>query len=162
MARIWISLGSNIEREHNIRSALSSLAAQFDHLIHSSLYESDAVGFDGPGFYNMVVGCDSAEDVLTTAKILKRIEVEHGRTWHCQKFSPRTLDLDLILYDDLILDQEHLKLPRKDILEYAFVLEPLAEIAPYLRHPITHQSYSKLWAEFDKSNLIQQVLPMSD
>ena len=158
MIRGWISLGSNIEREQNIRSALSALTTQLGDLICSGVYESDAIGFEGSNFYNMVVGFDSTEDVFTIAGILKKIETEQGRTRNAQKFSSRTLDLDLILYGDLLLNEARLKLPREDILKYAFVLQPLAEVAPTLRHPVNHKNYAELWAAFDKSTLMQQLI----
>ena len=90
------------------------------------------------------------------AKQLRQIELDNGRTRNSQKFSPRTLDLDLILYDDLVINDGRLQIPRDEIERYAFVLEPLAEIAPALKHPITHITYAELWEKFDKTNLKQK------
>jgi len=94
--------------------------------------------------------------VKEVAKLLRQIELDNGRTRDSQKFSARTLDLDLILYDDLILNEGRLQIPRDEIERYAFVLEPLAEIAPTLKHPISHLSYAELWEKFDKTNLKQK------
>ncbi|PKM35328.1 MAG: 2-amino-4-hydroxy-6-hydroxymethyldihydropteridine diphosphokinase [Gammaproteobacteria bacterium HGW-Gammaproteobacteria-10] len=160
MARCYISIGSNIDRETNIPSSLRALKNHFGELIISSTYESEAVGFSGDNFYNLVVGFDTELDVKNVAKILKQIELEHGRIRESKKFSARTLDLDLLLYDDLIIEDGRLQIPRKEIEQYAFVLEPLSEIAPDSKHPISRLSYKELWQNLDKSNLKQaRILP---
>jgi len=93
------------------------------------------------------------------AKILREIEFANGREINAKKFSPRTLDLDLLLYDDLIL-AEPAQIPRDEITKNAFVLWPLAEIAPQLKHPILQQSYDQLWQNYDQTSqqLIQKPL----
>lgn len=151
MARIYISLGSNIDREANTRAGVAALQSVFGELQLSSVYESEAVGFKGDAFYNMVIACDSPDDVHTTNARLAAIEDEHGRDRSGPRFSSRTLDLDLLLYDDLVLEEKGLSLPRDEILKNAFVLWPLAEIAPALVHPQAGKSYAELWASFDKS-----------
>lgn len=156
MPRCYISIGSNIDKEINIDSSLRALEKHFGELVISSLYESEAVGFSGDNFYNLVVGFDSDLGVKSVAKILRQIELDHGRTRDCKKFSARTLDLDLILYGDLILNDGRLQIPRDEIEHYAFVLEPLVEIAPDLQHPINHRSYAEIWEHFDKSQLAQK------
>ena len=156
MNRGYISIGSNIDREHNTSSALRALEKQFGELIISSTFETEPIGFSGNLFYNLVVGFDSDLEVRAVAQLLRKIEQDHGRTRNSHKFSARTLDLDLLLYGDLILSDGRLQIPRKEITQYAFVLEPLAEIAPDLEHPVTHQKYADLWKEFDKSNLNQK------
>ncbi len=154
----YISIGSNIEREKNVRSSLIALEKQFGKLVVSSLYESEAVGFEGNVFYNLIVGFESNLDVKIVAKQLRDIELLHGRTRNSQKFSARTLDLDLILYGDLIIHDGRLQIPRDEIERYAFVLEPLAEIAANLQHPISKKTYADLWGEYDKTNLKQHVI----
>jgi 2-amino-4-hydroxy-6-hydroxymethyldihydropteridine diphosphokinase len=151
MARIYISLGSNIDRAANTRAGVQALQQAFGELELSSVYESEAVGFEGDAFYNMVIACDSAEDVRVTNKMLADIEDAHGRERTGPRFSSRTLDLDLLLYDDLVVNAKGLSLPRDEILNNAFVLWPLAEIAPTLVHPVVHRSYAELWSDFDKS-----------
>lgn len=150
MPTIYISLGSNINKQQNTRAGINALKQAFGELILSSVYESEAVGFDGDAFYNMVIACQVNTRVHQTNQILRDIEDEHGRDRSVPKFSSRTLDLDLLLYDDLIIDENGLKLPRGEILKNAFVLWPLAEIAPALKHPETGISYAELWSSFDK------------
>ncbi len=151
MAWVYISLGSNIDREANTRAGVAALREAFGDCLLSSVYESEAVGFEGDVFYNMVVAFQTDRDVHEVADILHRIENEHGRNRNSPKFSSRTLDLDLLLYDDLIVDEKGLQIPRDEILKYAFVLWPLAEVAPDLKHPQLDKTYGMLWFEFDKS-----------
>jgi 2-amino-4-hydroxy-6-hydroxymethyldihydropteridine diphosphokinase len=151
VARIYISLGSNIDRDQNTRAGIRALRQRFGELELSSVYESEAVGFEGDAFYNMVIACEVDEDVHSVNRALAQIEDAHGRDRSGPRFSSRTLDLDLLLYDDLVLDENGLRLPRDEILKNAFVLWPLAEIAPQLVHPVTGKTYAELWANFDKS-----------
>jgi len=151
MAKIYISLGSNIDRERNTRAGIRALRQRFGELELSSVYESEAVGFEGDAFYNMVIACEISEDVHSANRTLAEIEDAHGRDRSGPRFSSRTLDLDLLLYDDLVLDENGLKLPRDEILKNAFVLWPLAEIAPARIHPLAGKTYAELWDDFDKS-----------
>ena len=151
----FISIGSNIDREQNIAAGLRSLSEIFGELDISSVYESEPVGFTGDAFYNLVVGFTSDADVKTVAAQLRELEFVHGRTSDSKKFSSRTLDLDLLLFGDSIVNDGKLNIPRDDIVRYAFVLEPLAEIAPHLKHPVLQQSYAQLWADMPKDGLKQ-------
>lgn len=156
--RGYISIGSNIDKEIHIPASLLALEQCFGQLTLSSIYESESVGFTGEPFHNLVIGFDSDLDVKAVAKQLRQIELDNGRTRDSQKFSARTLDLDLILYGDLIISDGRLQIPRDEIERYAFVLEPLAEIAPNLKHPVSGISYDELWQKFDKSNLKQHKI----
>ena len=154
----YISIGSNINPQVNIPSSLIALKKIFGRLTKSSLYESEAVGFKGNVFHNLMVSFESELHITLIAEQLRKIELAHGRTRNSQKFSPRTLDLDLILYGDLIFQKGKLKIPREDIEHYAFVLEPLAEIAATLQHPVLKKSYADMWQAFDKKQLAQHII----
>ncbi len=154
----FISIGSNIDKEIHIPSSLNALKKQFGPIILSSLYETAAVGFTGDNFHNLIVQFDSELKAKAVAKILRQIELDHGRTRDSRKYAARTLDLDLILYGNLIISDGRLQIPRDEIERYAFVLEPLAEIAPDLLHPVSHISYAQLWDNYDKSTLKQKKI----
>lgn len=158
MARVYVSVGSNVDRDRNIAMALRLLEASFGPLLRSSVYESEAVGFDSAPFYNLVVGFDTDESPREIQDMLHRIEASSGRI-RTTGLSARTLDLDLLLYDDLVTETDGMSLPRKDITRYAFVLAPLAEIAGTLRHPISGERYADLWFTFDAAG---QVLSRVD
>ncbi|MBI5041075.1 MAG: 2-amino-4-hydroxy-6-hydroxymethyldihydropteridine diphosphokinase [Gammaproteobacteria bacterium] len=152
MARVYVSIGSNIERERHVRAALDALTAHYGVLQCSTVYETAAVGFDGDNFYNLVVGFDTTERPAEVATQLRAIEDCNGRVREGARFSARTLDLDLLLYDDLILDEGRLQLPRDEIAKHAFVLKPLADIAGACRHPLIGKTIAQMWNEFPKNN----------
>ena len=150
MAKIYISIGSNIEPARYLREAIAELSQLLGALELSSVYESEAVGFTGDNFLNMVVGASSELDIGELVQQFKAIERRHGRAANAQKFAPRTLDLDLLLYDDVVCELP-VVLPRAEIVINAFVLWPLAELAPALVHPTTASSYQTLWQKYDKA-----------
>ncbi len=159
MAQVYLSIGTNIERERNLASGLTALTEQFGRLTLSSLFESEAVGFAGSPFYNMVVGFDTQLNIADLSEQLRAIEYQHGREINAKKFSPRSLDLDILLYDDLIAEQP-VQLPRDEITFNAFVLWPLSEIASEKLHPTLKQSYRQLWLAFDQSKQQLKKVPL--
>ena len=159
MAEIYISLGTNIDRQKNLENGLKALNALLGELTLSSLFESEAVGFDGTPFYNMVIGANTALTIEALVSALKAIERANGRTASDKKFSPRTLDLDLLLFDDVITETPA-QIPRAEITENAFVLWPLAEIASELRHPLVQKSYGQLWQDYDKNKQKLTKIPL--
>ena len=161
MSKGYISIGSNIDKEIYIPASILALDQLFGELVVSSVYSSESVGFTGDSFYNLVVGFNSELTVKDVARQLRNIELANGRTRDSQKFSARTLDLDLLLYDSLVINDGRLQIPRDEIESYAFVLEPLAEIAPALKHPINGLSYAELWERFDKTDLKQHKISHS-
>jgi len=146
MAQVFIGLGSSINKAENIHSGIVALRAEFGVLALSPVYESEAIGFSGVNFYNLVVELQTDIGIYELNKKLKNIEVKHGRPEHALKFAPRTLDLDLLLYGKQI--DPKIDLPRAEILKNAFVLKPLAALAPTLTHPILGETYQTLWRNY--------------
>jgi 2-amino-4-hydroxy-6-hydroxymethyldihydropteridine diphosphokinase len=143
--RAWLSLGSNLEPERHLRAALAELRERFGDLVVSPVYRFPAVGFDGPDFLNLAVGLDSDLDPFALNDWLHALEDRHGRRRDVPRFSSRTLDVDIVLFDDLVLSGPgNLQIPRKELAE-AFVLKPLADIAPDVRHPLGGERLADLW-----------------
>ena len=149
MSWVWVSVGSNIDRERHIRGAIQALRDRFGELRLSSVYETPAEGFDGDPFYNLVAGFHPDRSPAELHELLRDIEAAHGRDRVGPKFSARTLDIDLLTYDDRVTEEGGKALPRDEIVKYAFVLGPLAEVAAGERHPQLGISYGELWADFD-------------
>ena len=149
MAVVYLGLGSNIDAEKNLRLAVAELLRQFGELQLSPVYRSSALGFDGPEFLNLVVSLSTDVGPL---EIIERAEGIHrmaGRSRGPDKYSSRPLDIDLLLYGDMVEPEPPLRLPRGDILEHSFVLGPLADVAPDLVHPVTGRTIAEHWHNFD-------------
>lgn len=157
-ALVFLSIGSNIDRQRNIQSVLDQLVGRFGELVISSVYESEAVGFEGDPFYNLVVGIRTDLSVGELFESLRDLEYSHGRCRSGAKFSSRTLDVDILTYNREVGDIDGVALPRAEILYNAFVLQPLAEIVPELSHPVENKTYQQLWTEYDKSK--QKLWPV--
>ncbi len=151
MVRAFVSVGSNIEPERHIPQALSLLESHYPGLAQSSIYETPAVGFDGAPFHNLVVSFSTAVPPPKVVAELHRIEDACQRDRQAPRFGPRTMDLDLILYGELISHEAGLELPRDEILRESFVLCPLAELAGELCHPLSELSFATLWREHPQS-----------
>ena len=151
MARVYVSIGSNIDKEDNIVSSVHALQEHFGELEISNVYETKAVGFNGGEFHNLVVGFDTDESPLEISQVLKQIEANHGRTRGKEKFESRTLDLDQLLYGDLVMQMDGVNLPHPDIMRYNFVLKPLSELVGDVEHPEEEKSINSLWDEFEEN-----------
>ena len=148
MTRVYLSVGSNIEPERNIKSSVFELRKRFGPLTLSSVYQSKAVGFEGDDFYNLVVGFDTSSSLAGIQRILRQIEAAHGRHRNSSKYSSRPIDIDLLLFGDTVAHAEGIDVPRHEIAQYAFVLLPLSEIAADVVHPETAQTFAQMWQEF--------------
>ena len=148
----YLGLGSNLDAGQNLQLASREFRRRFSLQKISTVYRSEALGFDGAEFLN-AVACIETE--LTPQELHEEIELIHdlaGRQRRQGAISSRTLDIDLLLYDQLVLNEPPLLLPRKDVLQYSFVLRPLAEIAPDLRHPVTGKLIGDHWRDFDAAS----------
>jgi 2-amino-4-hydroxy-6-hydroxymethyldihydropteridine diphosphokinase len=160
MGRAYLSLGSNIDAGKWLAAGVAELRARFGPLDVSPVYRSRAVGFDGPDFLNLAVGLDSDLGPEALNDWLHALEDRHGRVRGGDRYASRTLDVDIVLYDDLVLSGPgHLELPRGE-LRHAFVLKPMADIAPNLRHPVTGETMAALWAAFPAGKEPLQIEPM--
>ena len=146
MSIVHLNVGSNQNRRINIRLAIKDLEQYFSNIVLSSLFESPSEGFKGNDFYNVGVNITTVKTSNEVVDILHDIENSLGRDRSLPKFSSRMIDLDLVLYGGII--DETLNVPRKDILKYAFVLAPLAELNPEAIHPLEGTSYQNLWKTF--------------
>jgi 2-amino-4-hydroxy-6-hydroxymethyldihydropteridine diphosphokinase len=148
MTRAWLSLGSNIEPEKHLRAALDELRARFGSIAVSPVYRFPAVGFDGPEFLNLAVGIDSDLDAPALNEWLHALEDRQGRRRDVARYSSRTLDIDIVLFGDAVIQGTgNLQVPRAE-LQHAFVLKPLVDIAPMVRHPLTGKTLQQMWQEY--------------
>lgn len=158
MERIFVSIGSNVDRERRIEQALAMLRARFGELQLSSVYESEAVGFDGAPFLNLVAAFDSDAEPEDIVDALREIEDRCGRERSAARFGPRTMDIDLLLVGNRVIDDGELVIPRDEVESQAFVLCPLAEIAPEREHPVSGETIGSLWARLeDETGALRRV-----
>ena len=151
MPLLTLSLGSNIDADANIRRAVAELRARFPGLWCSAVYESESVGFEGDNFLNLVAVAETEKPLPDLLKEIKAIEDALGRDRSQPKFSSRCIDIDVLTYGELSGEHAGILLPRGEILEHAFVLQPLAEILPDMKHPSTGQTMSVHCDAFDKT-----------
>lgn len=152
MPEAFVGIGSNVQPRRHILAALSELRGAFGAIKVSPTYRNPAVGFDGDDFFNLVIRLDTELALEELLERLQEIEIRCGRTRSEQRWGPRTLDLDLLTYGDLVSSNP--VLPRGDVLERAFVLRPLAELAPDARHPVNGRTYTELWASFEQTDCL--------
>jgi len=157
MTLVFLGLGTNVDRERSMRAGLEALKRIDSDLIISNMYESEAVGFDGAAFYNCVVQLCTDLPLTELISQLKAIESCHGRDRSSQVSDGKGLDIDVLTYGDLVGTLEGVELPRADILKYAHVLRPLADIAPGLCLPGTQTRYQHLWQDFDSRDQPMQL-----
>ncbi|MCB1699017.1 MAG: 2-amino-4-hydroxy-6-hydroxymethyldihydropteridine diphosphokinase, partial [Halioglobus sp.] len=120
MSPVFLGIGSNIERERYIVAGLDALANLFGELALSSVYDSQAIGFSGQPFLNLVVGIATELSPGELSRRLRHIEMEHGRPANATRYSPRHLDIDILTHGQLTGKVEGVELPRAEILENAF------------------------------------------
>ena len=148
MSTVYLGIGSNIDARSNILSGIEALRETFDRVEFSPIYRAPAVGFRGKDFLNLVARIQTDLAPLELRDYLHALEDRHGRDRSQPKFSDRTLDIDILLYDGLHLVVPTLEIPRDEILTSAHVLRPLADLAPDFVHPVRRRTMAELWSEF--------------
>ncbi|HEX3844333.1 MAG TPA: 2-amino-4-hydroxy-6-hydroxymethyldihydropteridine diphosphokinase [Steroidobacteraceae bacterium] len=151
MPQVYIAAGSNIEPERHLAMAAAALARHFPGVRFSPWYRNRAVGFEGADFINFVAGFPTELPVSEVLQTLHAIEALCGRPREAPRWAPRSMDLDVLLYGELICQEPHLKLPRPDLLKRPYMLGPLAALAPDLIHPTERQTIGELWNRFDRA-----------
>jgi 2-amino-4-hydroxy-6-hydroxymethyldihydropteridine diphosphokinase len=148
---VYVAVGSNVDPERNLALATRELRREFPDVRFSPWYRNRAVGFEGADFINLVAGFTTALPVGEVVARLQAIESLCGRPREAPRWAPRSMDLDILLYGDTVCDEPRLKLPRPDLLKRAFMLGPLASLAPDLVHPVEKVPIAELWQRFDRS-----------
>ncbi|MEM1402825.1 MAG: 2-amino-4-hydroxy-6-hydroxymethyldihydropteridine diphosphokinase [Pseudomonadota bacterium] len=159
MTEVLLGLGSNIDARENLPAGLGELGALFGTVECSPVYEGAAIGFAGDPFTNLVVSAQTELRVGELQRTLRNIEFAHGRPQNAERCSPRTLDIDILLFGDASGLVDGIELPRREILQHAFVLRPLSDLRPAMRHPVDGRSFAELWNAFDQE--AQPLRPVS-
>lgn len=149
MTKILLGIGSNINREENIRSGLEVLPKFISGLRISPVYESPAYGFSGDNFFNLAVSGHTDSSLSELIHLLREVEFSHGREKNASKFSSRQLDIDILMYGMEVGEFFGVTLPRDEILTRAYVLKPVADLEPDYCHPLSNKCFRDLWMEFD-------------
>jgi len=150
MPSVFVAAGSNIDPERHLQAALDALGKIYGPLVVSPAYRNKAVGFDGEDFINLVVGFTTTEPIAEVRRQLQRIEALCGRPPDAPKWAPRSMDLDILLYGQLVSDEPGLLLPRPDLVRRPYMLKPMFDIAPDVEHPTLHKTIRELWQAFDR------------
>ena len=151
MSTAYLGLGSNVDARNHISSGIDVLRLAFDEVVLSPVYQTAAFGFEGNDFINLAAAVKTEMGPLELKNFLNEIENRHGRNRDAPKYSDRTLDIDILLFDERVTRTDKLDLPRAEILRFAHVLKPLADIAPQLKHPVEALTFAELWARGDWS-----------
>ncbi len=183
MVDVYVGIGSNIEPHRHIKMAMTLLSARFPSIEYSRVFESEAVGFNGANFLNLVgrfsssdvelgpvasldleKNCgddfDQTKLVASLAQQLKRIEDDIGRVRGGEKFAARNIDIDILLFGEL-RSERPVQLPRGEILENAYVLWPLSEMSPNLTLPKSKITYTECWRQFDRESQVIKPIDFS-
>ena len=159
MSTAWLGLGSNIDADANIRASIGELVEKFDQVSLSPVYTSTSVGFSGNNFINLVARIETDLHPLELREYLRDLEDRYGRKRDVPKFSDRLLDIDILIYDDLVLRSPVLEIPRAEILKFSHVLKPLADLDPDLLHPTVQRPMAEIWESSGLDDSYLQLIP---
>lgn len=155
---VYVAAGSNVEPERHLARACAEIRHTWPDARFSRAYRNAAVGFEGPDFINLVVGFTAAQPLAQVIERLRAIETQCGRPRYAPKWASRTMDLDVLLYGDLVEKTADYTLPRPDLLKRPYMLGPMAEIAPEVVHPTAGKTIGELWAGFDRDGHTMQAV----
>jgi 2-amino-4-hydroxy-6-hydroxymethyldihydropteridine diphosphokinase len=154
----YLGLGSNQDAEHKLRAAVTALRERFGAVRLSPVYRSRAVGFAGDDFINFAASIETGMGAMELRSWLRELEAQHGRRRDAPKFSDRSLDVDILLFGDTTSDDPELPLPRPEILLFAHVLRPLAELAPQQTYPGRSETLAQLWVNSELREVPLQAI----
>ena len=157
--KVFVGIGSNINQILHIKKCIKAFEGKFTNIELSPTYESSSMGFDGPNFYNLVACFTTDLEIDLLKKFLKKVEIDNGRSFGEVKFSSRTLDIDILYYDDLI--DEEMNIPRSEIIKFDFVLRPLYDLSPAHIHPVTKKTHHKMLNETPYQKMIINEIDMN-
>lgn len=152
MTGVYVAAGSNVDPLANLPRALRELKKHYPALRVSPAYRNEAVGFAGEDFINLALSFETHDTLQQVIAHLHEAEAACGRPRDAPKWAPRRMDLDLLIYGNVICNQPGLKLPRPDLLKRPYMLRPMAELAPTLLHPISGKTMRELWDGFDSED----------
>lgn len=162
MPEVFVAAGSNVRPRENLRRALGLLHETWPALRASQAWRNPAVGFEGEDFINLVIGFHTDLPLPAVLERLHAAEAACGRPRAAPKWAPRSMDLDVLLYGDEVGEFPGAVLPRPDLVRRPYMLGPLAELAPGLRHPTLRRSVGELWAEFPRDGLVMVPVSLGD
>jgi 2-amino-4-hydroxy-6-hydroxymethyldihydropteridine diphosphokinase len=161
MIEVFVAAGSNIEPLRHLLAAVAALERSYRSLRISPAYRNKAVGFEGDDFVNLVVGFNTSDSLETVRATLQQIETDCGRPRDAPKWAPRSMDLDILLFGDEVRNEPGLIVPRPDLVKRPYMLKPMVDIAPDLRHPTLHRTMRELWEVFDGKDHAMTVVELS-
>ncbi len=156
MITAYIGVGSNLERHSHIEAGIKELSLLGSELRLSTIYECPSQGFDSHAFFNLVVEMKTSLSLEQFQYALKEAEFRWGRATDAKKYQDRTLDMDIILFGDVISAHSPV-VPRSDIYQYPFVIQPLYELCPKLQIPGTDLLIEQVWLESSRLGTLTPV-----
>lgn len=148
MTAVYVAAGSNIEPARYLSRALEELAKVYSPITPSPAYRNKAVGFTGDDFINLVIGFHTEDAPDDVRRQLQKIEAACDRPKDAPKWAPRTMDLDILLFGNLVSNEPGLVIPRPDLVKRPYMLKPMADISPDVRHPTLGKTMRELWEAF--------------
>ena len=160
IVQTFVAIGSNVDPAERMLQAARAIRQRFADARFSRCYRNPAYGFEGPDFYNAVTGFSTTLPLDALLPSLREIEARCGRERADARWAPRRMDLDLLLYGDVVGAGPGYTLPRRDLSRRVYMLGPLAELAPDLLYPPSGPTIARLWEQFPQSEHLLTPLPL--